>query len=139
MSLCQVFTDLVTCIVVLHCCFTLCDVILHIAIELLKNLFERVVAGGHAPQWESLGILLEVEKSILDEIEYNCGRRCRKCCIHVLSHWLDNDTDASVEKFDMAIQKLNTQLHGEFFVVLCAKFTGFHLVLGVAKIIIYQF
>ena len=59
-----------------------------------KDLANEVIPKV-CPMWREIGIQLNLDITILNEIEADCPGKVRKCCTRMFEEWLKQDTDAS--------------------------------------------
>ncbi len=56
-------------------------------------------------EWEQLGLALGVKNSILEKIKKNVPSDVTECLMEMLSHWLNNDDEATWEKLCSTLEK----------------------------------
>ena len=60
----------------------------------MKDLANEVIPTV-CPMWRDIGLQLNLDISILNEIRANCQGDVRECCTVMFDKWLKQDTDAS--------------------------------------------
>ena len=74
----------------------------------IKEMANHVVPM-FASKWKRLGIQLNIEEHLLQNIEKDHANDCEGCCSKMLTEWLDMNTDASWGILINALDKQNTQ------------------------------
>ena len=60
----------------------------------MKDLANQVIPTV-CPMWRDIGLQLNLDISILNEIRANCQGDVRECCTVMFDNWLKQDTKAS--------------------------------------------
>ena len=60
----------------------------------MRDLTNQVIPTV-CPMWRDIGIQLNLDVTILNEIDVDCLGLVRKCCMRMFEEWLKQDTDAS--------------------------------------------
>ena len=60
-----------------------------------------------ASSWKELGMQLNIEEHLLQNIARNNANDCEECCSRMLYEWLDMNTNASWGILINALDKLN--------------------------------
>ena len=61
-----------------------------------------------ASKWKQLGKQLNIDRHLMDIIEYDHPNDCETCCIKMFSEWLDCNPIASWEDVNAAEDNLST-------------------------------
>lgn len=56
--------------------------------------------------WPQFGLVLDIEKEIIEKTAQQFGGDEQRALRHIVTHWLDNDHDASWEKLAKAIMRI---------------------------------
>ena len=57
----------------------------------MKDIENHVVTEW-APQWKQLGMLLNIDQSLINIIQHDHGNDCVQCCSSMLVAWLEQNT-----------------------------------------------
>ena len=75
----------------------------------IKDLSSQVVPFI-CPMWKDIGLHMDLNIAILNEIEYNHLSDVRKCCTRMFEEWLKQDTKASWSTVLSALKKVTDNL-----------------------------
>ena len=72
---------------------------------------QRLVIPSYSKHWKQIGIELQLQSWALDNIEVNYAsypRKIERCCMEMITHWLNVDDTATWAKLLNAIDEIST-------------------------------
>ena len=75
----------------------------------MKDLANQVIPTV-CPMWRDIGLQLNLDISILNEIRANCQGDVRECCTIMFDKWLKQDTEASWRRVLDACRRVKDNL-----------------------------
>ena len=71
----------------------------------MKDLENHVVPKW-ASKWRKLGVQLDIDNHLMDNIDHDYPKDCEMCCSKMLAEWLNKNTGACWEDLIIAVDRL---------------------------------